>query len=229
MRWTIGIQIPIYIHSIAEQYAKVKRGAFEIPSFKDRCPLCGRKDCASFLGYYTRHAVDSATGIHFIDFPIHRYECTDPLGFRGETAHRTFSLLPVQLIPYERFDITLIVTIAEHRLQGESYDTICDLMANMLVKEPLLITPRKIRDAVALVDRAFSRMGSVPDFLDMIQQCVHGDLRETILKFIELGNQQVSVVFPRLSGMVSLAFEYFRACLPRICFLFGIPSQMRFA
>ena len=40
--------------------------------FRDRCPLCGGKDCAQFIGFYYRKAVDE-DGRYYPDFPSALY------------------------------------------------------------------------------------------------------------------------------------------------------------
>ena len=94
------IQVLIFIReSLAKYYQKVKGKKYDLVEILDleldlreRCPLCGGKDCAGFIGYYTRVVIDEH-GTYFKEFPIARYVCKGK-GERSWSGHKTFSLLP---------------------------------------------------------------------------------------------------------------------------------------
>lgn len=101
------IQILIYIkETLAQYYKKVKGKNYDLVEildlgldFRTRCPICGGKDCARFIKYYTRGVIDE-NGSYYKAFPIARYVC-EAKGSQNVVSHKTFSLLPYQLIPYE--------------------------------------------------------------------------------------------------------------------------------
>lgn len=167
------------------------------------------------------------TKILYSDFPIHRFECTAPPFYRKKGNHRTFSLLPAPLIPYERFDIPAILTIAKLRLSGESIKATCDRCADMREKEPLLIGTGKIRSLVDMVKEAFNRLPLMSDFVEIFRTMLHSLISVSLLHFIEWAENYQAALFPHLAAPVSLALDYYRKGLPLVMFLFGTPSQQR--
>jgi len=167
------------------------------------------------------------TGILYTDFPILRFECNAPPFYKRKDNHRTFSLLPAHLVPYERFDIPFIIAIAKARLSGESIKAICDRSADLLKKEPLLLGVEKICSIVNMVEQAFNRLPLIPDFVAAFNALLKPTLSNSILNFIEWAECFHTAIFPDLTGPVSLAFDYYRKGLPLVMFLFGTPSQQR--
>jgi hypothetical protein len=165
--------------------------------------------------------------ILYTDFPIHRFECTAPPFYRRKGIHRTFSLLPAPLIPYERLDIPAVLAIARLRLSGESLKAVCDRSADMREKEPLLIGTSKIRSLVDMVKEAFNRLPLMSDFVEIFRTMLHSLISVSLLNFIEWAENYHSALFPRLSAPVSLALDYYRKSLPLVIFLFGTPSHQR--
>lgn len=122
-----AIQILIVIgYTLKEHYSQVKNGEgrsiCEIlpPSFDvmARCPICGAAGCAEFLEYYYRRVIDEY-GTYFKAFPIARFKCNG-LGYVPPGAHRTFSLLPYQLIPYVKYSLPFIVKCLK-AVSGEGF------------------------------------------------------------------------------------------------------------
>jgi hypothetical protein len=72
-----------------------------------RCALCGAEDCAEFIGWYHREVIDE-DGTYFKAFPIARFECHRKNG-APVVNHRTFSLLPYQLVPYVKYSLPFII------------------------------------------------------------------------------------------------------------------------
>jgi hypothetical protein len=71
------------------------------------CALCEAEDCAEFIGWYHREVIDE-DGTYFKVFPIARFECHRKNG-APVVAHRTFSLLPYQLVPYVKYSLPFII------------------------------------------------------------------------------------------------------------------------
>lgn len=92
------------------------------------CPICSGADCAEFIGYYGREAV-AEKGTHFKAFPIARFECHGK-GNIPPGAHRTFSLLPYQLIPYVKYSLPFIIkNLSFVYGEGESVKQLLDHLA----------------------------------------------------------------------------------------------------
>lgn len=71
------------------------------------CPICGAAHCAEFIGNYYRQVVDEY-GTYYKAFPIARFECRG-FGYVPPDSHKTFSLIPYQLIPYVKYSLPFIV------------------------------------------------------------------------------------------------------------------------
>ena len=166
-------------------------------------------------------------GILYSDFPIHRFECTAPPFYRRLTNHRTFSLLPAPLIPYERLDIPAVLRIAELRLSGKSLRATCDISADMQKNEPLLLGTKKVYSIVAVIKEAFDRLPLISDFVEIFRTLLHSRFSTSLLDFIAWADRYRCPLFPDLSGPGSLALDYYRKGLPLVMYLFGTPSQHR--
>ena len=109
------------------------------PSFDSACPLCGRPNCAKFLGNYHRTVV-TEDGTRINNFPVFRYKCTAQRRKPGQ--HRTFSLLPAPLIPYRRPSQNFVMTvmqgwIATQQTIDQKLERISHLLAAGSVAETL--------------------------------------------------------------------------------------------
>jgi hypothetical protein len=80
--------------------------------WSEPCPLCGAEGCAQFLGFYVRRRVYGLGAVYeqvkILRFVCQRLNPTAPVG-----THRTFSLLPIFLIPYVRSSLDFVMTVAE--------------------------------------------------------------------------------------------------------------------
>jgi hypothetical protein len=80
--------------------------------FSDECPMCGGKHCAVRIGYYYRQAIDidlHNCRIIIVHIPIARFLCKEIN--KPKHKHKTFSLLPDTLIPYNRISVILMMYI----------------------------------------------------------------------------------------------------------------------
>jgi len=108
------IQIPYYIKGSLQNYYQ-KNDTWQFPDFSDKCPICGGKDCATFLGYYFRTAICPQTGFLTTNLPISRYLCHDKGNVRV-CDHVTFSLLPYMLAPYHQLRLDFMIKAVWLRL-----------------------------------------------------------------------------------------------------------------
>jgi hypothetical protein len=81
-----------------------------IPSYRDRCPLCGGSGCAVRHGLYFRRVADR-DGTVYESFPIPRFRCRrrGP----GKPEDVTFSVLPALLAPRRRWSVALMLWVVE--------------------------------------------------------------------------------------------------------------------
>ena len=103
------IQEPYHIKvSLQIYYELIKSGKWEIPDFSDKCLICSEKDCATYHGCYERGAKCPITVFFADDLPILRYLCHNK-GINRKCNHRTFSLLPLILVPYRQLSLKFII------------------------------------------------------------------------------------------------------------------------
>ena len=103
------MQEPYHIKvNLQEYYRLTKSGEWKIPDFSDKCLICGAKDCAEYHGKYERGAICPLTGFEAPDLPALRFLCNDR-GTKKKCDHRTFSLLPLVLVPYRQLALKFMI------------------------------------------------------------------------------------------------------------------------
>lgn len=111
------IQEPYHIKvSLQEYYEKFNE--WVIPDFSDECLLCGAADCACYHGHYTRRATCPETGFSAPDFPVLRFSCQS----KGDKKcdHVTFSLLPIELVPFRQLTLKFMILAVWIRLSRKT-------------------------------------------------------------------------------------------------------------
>jgi hypothetical protein len=66
-----------------------------------RCPICGGVDCYRGISSYWRYAIELFPGFKKKRIPIARFLC--------RRHRKTFSLLPIQLIPYFQYTVGAVI------------------------------------------------------------------------------------------------------------------------
>ena len=102
---------------------KVQAGFFIFPDFSDKCPACGGKDCAVRIGHYYRWGIDLDLQnflLVIIHIPVARYLCKEVN--KRQNKHKTFSLLPDTLIPYNPISIILMMYILQLLITAENIE-----------------------------------------------------------------------------------------------------------
>lgn len=90
--------------SIWEYRDAVTRGDIDFAlAIGSTCPICSNPDCYRKITGYTRGVIDLYPTYREGRVPIARFQCT--------TKWLTFSLLPVQLLPYHRYTLTSIALV----------------------------------------------------------------------------------------------------------------------
>ena len=116
--------------SLTEYYKFVLAKIWEFPDFSDKCPICGAKKCAVRIGYYYRWVYIFKLKIKLY-IPVARYLCRRKNKTKSQwrSTHKTFSLLPSQLIPYRMYDLDSMLYIADSSLKrNKSFlDTATDM------------------------------------------------------------------------------------------------------
>lgn len=191
------------------------------------CPLCGAKDCAKFLGFYERKQV-CFSDIIYIDVEIVRFIC-GRLNPVPSGTHRTFSLLPCQLVPQSQYSIqsTLEVAAALDDHSGNTYQTAKAVDSLYTEINPEL-------DAIAgmgnYVREAIDKLNRLPqEILKAISWSIPSST-PVLSDFISFIKNYQSQVLANVSGACALSYDYFYLFQKDLSymqrdFLFGTPSQ----
>jgi hypothetical protein len=186
--------------------------------------------CAQFIGYYYRGVIDEK-GTYYKAFPIARYLC-NAKGKALSVKHRTFSLLPYQLVPYSKYSIPFICN-ALRKVYGadSSVKGLLDYLAGF--------------DPEKYIDLSVSTFYA---FRDFILTCIDKMLAMGFYQEIKtslhspIGNQRIKafLVFaedftccktnPKIRGPCALGYDYYMedgGYMRNAHFLFGTPSQYR--
>jgi hypothetical protein len=232
------VQIPLYTkETLSEYYEKVKgekRDIFSILElFLDvysSCPICGGKDCARFFKYYTREVVDE-NGKFYKDFPIAQFICNRK-GNNIKVGHKTFSLLPYQLIPYRKYSIYFTIESCKSRnKEGKSINGVLDHLAG-IAEDDLSINGNQILRMDTLIEEAIDKIlasGYYPEFDTTLHQHSSGEGR--IKNFIEYaeGFECLKGICD-IKGPCALGYDFYLSgggYYKNAHFLFGTASQFR--
>ncbi len=128
------MQEPYHIKvSLQEYYRLTKSGEWTIPDFSKKCLICGAKDCARYHGKYERAATCPITGFEKADLIALRFLCSGK-GVRSKCDHKTFSLLPLVLVPYRQLTLRFLILAVSLRLrEGLSLFDAMNAIENTLV------------------------------------------------------------------------------------------------
>lgn len=215
-----------FLCSLSDYYKKIKGGFLIIPLFLDCCPICGGRDCAVFLGFYYRKVVDE-NGTFYKRFPILRYECKRK-GFKN-VDHRTFSLLPIPLIPYTKYSIPFIFKVLKKRhLEGKSINEALDFVAEMQDNGVICIHPATLYGFEKLFVKSTEKIltsGFLREFAVLI---LIPDILPRLKRFLEALEGRTD---GRARDPCALGGEFYLeggGYARNAHFLFGTPSQFRF-
>lgn len=182
-----------------------------------RCPICGGEDCYRPMLPYWRDAIELFPGFEKRRIPIARFLC--------RKRRKTFSLLPIQLIPYFQYTVGAVMRALLLGMQCWEAGQKGFHGASVNVDEvdpESLVTPWLISCWLVAVLQGLRRGHAVlrPFYnLDGIHSC--GAWEEVTAYFAAFG---LSSKIQRLSLFMDLVTRYSRATGQ---FLFGTPSQYR--
>ena len=194
------------------------------------CPLCGGIECAQFMGYYYRGVVDEK-GTFYKAFPIGRFLCKGK-GSDFKVKHRTFSLLPYQLVPYSKYSLPFILKILKERyVQAHSIKAIQDYLAGSQEGIYMDLSTSGIHAFKDFILKSINKLlssGYYPAAEEVLQ--VFSDAKR-IRRFI--GFAEVFCCHktePSVRGPCALAYDFYVQSggpFGNGYFLFGSPSQFR--
>lgn len=101
------MQEPYHIQVSLQKYYETF-DEWPFPDFSDKCLICGAADCATYHGHYSRSVTCPLTNFSVSDFFILRYLCHGK-GDVKEGDHVTFSLLPLELVPFRKLPLKFMV------------------------------------------------------------------------------------------------------------------------
>ena len=151
-----------------------------------------------------------------------------------KTLHKTFSLLPFQLLPYHRHGLNVIFdTLSFHQQHGTSFERTKRFISDAGVNDDLSLENNHIHDFMNIFSQALLKLSSVAELKQQISPTSDGDRRDpvnTMLQFITnyesrfLATQQLHA-----SNAEKLAVDFFYHFQTgdyfQRHFLFGTPSH----
>ena len=225
-------------YTLSEYYKKVKgkkRDIFlilDLPfDFYSICPICQGIDCAQFIGYYERPVIDE-NGTYYKAFPLARFLCNRK-GSKPLINHKTFSLLPHQLVPYSKYSIAFILkTLKSHYVDGQSIMEIQDYLS-------------RFNEEGIYLDLAASSMNRFKKLMlevinKLLSSAYYQDVEKLFQKSCNKNRIKVFIKFaeafyccktnPRIRGPCALSYDFYLkggGWLQNSYFLFGTPSQFK--
>lgn len=234
------VQIILYIrYTLNQYYQKVKfasGSAFLEETgasfqYKERCPLCGGKDCAEYLGCYYRGVTDER-GTYYKAFPVFRFKCN---GKGGESVvnHRTFSLLPYQLVPYTKYSIPFIInTLKKMTIEDKSIQEILNYWAGGNEYGTYFdMDQMRIRGFKRLLIQTIDKILISGYYEEVTAKFQSACENERIKVFIEFSEEFCCYkTEPCVRGPCGVGYDYYlrgNSYTGNSHFLFGTPSQFR--
>jgi len=233
------VQIPHNIAvGLATYYFAFWAGKWDIPDFSHECPICGGQDCAVYWGFYTRHAIEPMGGFSVEDFPVMRFRCYRKGGM-PRVPDVTFSLLPLDLIPFRRLSLTFMVAAVllwlQRRLSREkAEEPIQKELVDMKDAEEVSFTSAWAQWTwYCVLFQGLLRItkAKAPVLAGLPSEVVAGNQRLLLENFLQgAAAYESSRLEQRIRGPDALAGDFY---LPhggeqvRAGFLFGVPSQHR--
>ena len=220
---TCSIQIILKIDDkLSSHYNQVLNGTYKFPDYSNCCPICHGKECAVRHGYYFRQVIDES-GTFYKSFPIARYLCQRK--GKAKLSARTFSLLAWQLIPYRKWTIELMFSIASYRSEHsikESLDkfeietTAADLVTG--IKKVILSNAGQFTDIEEIILSGLEKV--------KISRMISFDTSYS--DFITYCRNYVSESAEKIRGPTILAWDYYikqGGYYENSQFLFGCAAQ----
>jgi hypothetical protein len=129
------------------------------------CPICGQQSCYRQISPYWRYAIDLFPEFKKERVPVARFVC--------RSRERTFSLLPIQLIPYHQYTVNAVIGALLLGIQCWRLGQKGFYGASVAVDPDSLVTPWLIACWLAGVALGFRRAHAVlRGFYNLTDICV---------------------------------------------------------
>lgn len=204
-------------------------GKIRIPDYSDQCPICRKANCACYHGFYTRAVTCPITGFSVNDFPVIRFKCNDSDKLQKDD-HVTFSLLPIELVPFRQLSLCFMILSLWLRLNNnaslikamdiiETFNNLADI-GDFICVSNQIAWEKNIKIAFKL----FLSSGIYIRYKSQFSE-KKVDSNKELLQFIEFAMMHhLEVDGNCIRGPNALAFEYYKSTNT---FLFGTASQHR--
>lgn len=179
-----------------------------------RCPICGGEDCYRAMAPYWRYAIELFPEFKKERIPIARFLC--------RKRRKSFSLLPIQLIPYFQYTVGAVMETLLFGLKCWQMGQKGFHGASMKIDPESLVTPWLVARWLAAVVQGFRRSHAV------LRQFYHLDGIHTSGGWEEVAAYVAAIglrsKMEKLFLWMDLVYRYSRRTNQ---FLFGTPSQYR--
>ena len=197
--------------------------------FQSHCPLCGGKDCARFLQYYTREVIDE-NSTYFKEFPIARFQCRGK-GWKKESKGKTFSLLPYQLVPYIKYSIPFILKVLKARyIDKLSIYKVQEYIDSFMGNTLLTLDADQFYMLRQMVEEAIDKM-LMMNFYQENKELFEWSGNKLLGCFIDFAEHFVCCkIDPCIRGPCALGIDFYLTgggYRHNAYFLFGTPYQLR--
>jgi hypothetical protein len=192
--------------------------------------LCGARSCAQFIGYYYRGVIDEK-GTYYKAFPIARYLCNGKGNFLT-VKHRTFSLLPYQLVPYAKYSIPFIIN-ALKKVYGEDnpVKVLLDYLAGFDPEEYMDLSVSSFYAFRAFILTSINKMMAMGFYKEIAASLQIPSEKQRIKIFLVFAEDFTCCkTNPKIRGPCALGYDYYMedgGYMRNAHFLFGAPSQFR--
>lgn len=184
------------------------------------CPTCGKRDCYRQIKPYWRYAIDLFPEFRKERIPVARFLCREEVS--------TFSLLPIQLIPYFQYTVAAVIgtlLLGFECWQGGRKGFFGAMVAVDTVDPESLLTPWLIFCWLQVVLRGFWRahpvLGRLYDLSGLRTSESGFSWKAVAGYFLAFGWKPDIPFIPLLFKLLHLYSHQTKL------FLFGTPSQQR--
>jgi hypothetical protein len=217
-RRKIQLPYPNTYESIWEYKQSFLSGQIDFVSFLGpTCPVCGKRNCYREISPYWRYAIELFPEFKKERVPIARFLCN--------RREQTFSLLPVQLIPYFQYTVNAVIGTLLLGLQCRQMGQKGFHGASVAVDQDSLLTPWLIACWLGVVvlglRRAHGVLAGWYNLTEIRSSSVTAVWEEAAGYFVCFGWHLKIRWGPPLQSLVNKYSRNTRR------FLFGTPSQSR--
>jgi len=162
-----------------------------------------------------------------------RFLCRDKGNLKSK--HKTFSLLPQPLVPYQQTGLDVMFETVKQHHAGKSLKQTKDHISQMGVQTDIPLEDKPIRHFQKIFDNAFHKLNTVPQLKHRLRQMPgfnSVDPIGSVIAFIDLYQSTLPGILPdNCPPIVILTHDFFFNFQSgdwfKRYFLFGTPSQHR--